>query len=225
MKPTIAYILRINTPLSHEYARVAAESCTKVGLPFVYFNGFRNMNPRESWNATRIRYPNDLSRFDFYIDNPTCCSAGHAAIWKLISERDECAVILEHDAVMLHPIDIDIPDDKIVVLGYKLRNPARYDHVNAGPPQRLLDVKGHEGAHAYAITPATAKVMVNEIETRGILGCIDNAYFIPTQRITNTPLAIADPTPAIGWLRKSTLWDESAEVNYKCIDSFRKNLK
>jgi len=225
MKPTKAYILRIDTPLSRGYAEGAAQSCRDVGLPFEFFEGYHAMNPRASWDATGIKYPNDLTRYDHMIDNPTCCSAGHAAIWKLIGDRDECAVVLEHDALMLHPIDIDVPDNRIVVLGYKLRDHTRYDHVTAGPPTRVFDIDGHEGAHAYAMTGHTARTLVQEIETRGILGCVDNAYFIRGQRGSKTPLAMMEPTPAIAWLRKSTLWAESAEVNYHFIDSFRNNLR
>lgn len=225
MKPTKAYILRIGTELSHQYAQVAAESCDRIGLDWEYFEGYRNLSFSEAWDQTGLFPPNvDDYRSLLSINNPHCCSAGHAAIWKLIAERDECAIVLEHDALMLQPITIDIPDNEIVVLGYKLRDHTRYDHVKAGPPQRLISINGHEGAHAYAMTPTTAKGLVNEIKTRGVLGCIDNAYFIRGQRVTQYPLSIMDPTPAIAWLRKSTLWHESSEANYEFIDSFKNNL-
>ncbi len=225
MKPTKAYILRIDTALSREYAEVSAQSCRDIGMPFEFFEGFTTMNPRSSWNATGIKYRGDLSAYDHIIDNPTCCSAGHAAIWKLIADRNECAVVLEHDALMLQPIELDLPDNRIVVLGYKLKDYKRYDHKTAGPPTRIFDIDGHEGAHAYAMTSNTARALVTEIETQGVLGCIDNAYFIRNQRATKMPLAMMEPTPAIAWLRKSTLWNESAEVNYHFVDSFRQNLK
>lgn len=226
MKPTKALILRIDTPLSHEYAKGAAESCDRVGLRWEYFDGFTNMSLYNSWSATGILAPN-LQMFNDIrqVDNPMCCSAGHAAMWKKIGESDEATVVLEHDAVMLHNPAIDIPDFRITILGYKLKDITKYDHETAGPPVRVTDLDAHEGAHAYAITPMTARYMVNEIEERGILGCIDNAYFIRGQRYTRTPLSIMDPTPAIGWLRTSTLWDESAAVNYTFIDSFQKNYK
>lgn len=226
MKPSKAYILRIDNPISHEYAKAAAESCDKIGLAWEYFDGYSNMSIAQAWDMTGINPPNiDQYRHITSINNPQCCSAGHAAIWKLIVERNECAVILEHDTLMLQPINIDIPDDRIVVLGYKLRNHNRYDYKSAGAPQTLLDIDGHEGAHAYAMTSTTAQLLVDEIRSKGVLGCIDNAYFIREQRRTKIPLMIADPTPAIAWLRTSTLWSESAEVNYHFIDSFRNNLK
>lgn len=226
MKPTKAYILTIDNPISREYAKTCADSCDAVGLAWEYFEGYSQLTLFDAWSRTGINPPNlHFFHNTMRVDNPQCCSAGHASIWKKIAEGNEAAIVLEHDAIMLHKPDVDIPDWRIVVLGYKLNDISRYDHVNAGAPNRVLELDAHEGAHAYALTPATADLMINEIKTYGILGCIDNAYFIRHQRRTAIPLAIMDPTPAIGWLRKSTLWQESAAVNYEFIDSFRQNYK
>ncbi len=221
MIPTKAYILTIDNPISREYAKTCADSCDAVGLAWEYFEGYTNISIYDSWIRTGINTPTLKGLVgDSRIDNTQCCSAGHAAIWKKISEGNEAAIVLEHDAIMLHNPNVDIPDDRIVVLGYKTPDPSKYDHISAGPPQRVIELAAHEGAHAYALTPTTAKAMVTEIETHGILGCIDNAYFIKHQRRTKTPLAIMDPTPAIGWLRESTLWKKSATANYDFIPSF-----
>jgi hypothetical protein len=226
MIPTKAYILTIDNPISREYAKTCADSCDAVGLAWEYFEGYTNISIYESWLRTGINTPTlQMLTGNLRIDNTQCCSAGHAAIWKKISEGNEAAIVLEHDALMLHNLNIDIPDNRIVVLGYKTQDPSKYDHITAGPPKRVVDLEAHEGAHAYALTPNTAKAMVDEIEERGILGCIDNAYFIKRQRITRTPLAIMDPTPAIGWLRESTLWKKSATANYDFIASFSVNYK
>lgn len=226
MKPTKAYILTIDNPISREYAKTCADSCDTVGLAWEYFEGYTGLTMHEAWSRTDIN-PSNLHHFhsSTRVDNPQCCSAGHAAIWKKIAEGNEAAVVLEHDAIMLYNPAVDIPDNRIVVLGYKTQDPSRYDHITAGPPQQVIDLEAHEGAHAYAITPTTARAMVDEIQSRGILGCIDNAYFIKRQRVTNTPLAIMDPTPAIGWLRESTLWNKSATANYDFIRSFSLNYK
>lgn len=226
MKPTKAYILTIDNAISKEYAKTCSQSCEKVGLDWEYFEGYTGLSMYEAWRRTGIQ-PANLQAFNGTnrVDNPQCCSAGHAAIWKKIAEGNEAAVVLEHDAIMLQHPGIDIPDNRIVVLGYKLEDISRYDHVKAGPPQRVINLEAHEGAHSYALTPTTAKALVNEIHTQGILGCIDNAYFIKSQRRTKIPLAMMDPTPALAWLRSSTLWNKSAAVNYKFIDSFQENYK
>lgn len=225
MIPSKAYILYIDTPTSIEYMQTCVESCDRVGLSYELVKGISNMNPRQSWDSTGINYKGDLSKYDHVIDKPTCCSAGHAMIWKMIADREECAIVLEHDAIMLHPVNVDIPENRIVNLGYKLKNIQRYDYETAGPPTRVIDVEGHEGCHAYALTPNTARSLVDEIEERGVLGCVDNAYFIYGQRRTRVPLAMVTPTAAIAWLRKSTLWSESAEVNFRPIESFTNHLR
>ena len=230
MKPTKAYILKINDPISEEYAKTCADSCDRVGLEWEYHQGYQNMTGKAGWCMSGIKVNfNEPVR---YIPNPTAaqkanaCSAGHGAIWKRIADgSDEVAIVLEHDAIMVQPPDIDIPDGFIVVLGYKIPDPHNYNADKAGPPKELFRIDGHEGAHAYAMTKKTAKFLVHEIEMNGVLGAVDNAYFIRGQRRTAVPLAIASPTPAIGWLRKSTIWSESAHSNYRFIPSFKENYK
>lgn len=224
-----AYILRIDTPVSIEYAEICAKSCDKVGLPWEYFQGFQGMKGQEAWLKTGIKMKfKTVTGKDPNTDGERaeCCSAGHGAIWKAIAEGpDEAAIILEHDALMLHPMKLNIPDGVIVALGYKLQDPSKYEHLKAGPPNELIDITGHEGAHAYAITRNTARMMIEEIEERGVMAAVDNAYFLPKERKTKMKLAIASPTPAIGWLRQSTIWRKAATRNTPFIRSFRQSLK
>jgi hypothetical protein len=224
-----AYILKIDTPTSNEYAKLCAESCDKIGLSWEYFHGFQGMKGQEAWLRTGIKMKfKEAKGKDPNTDGERaeCCSAGHGAIWKAIAEgNEEAAIILEHDALMLHPMPLDIPDGAIVTLGYKLTNPEKYDHVKAGGPKELLPIKGHEGAHAYAITRNTAKMMITEIEERGLMGCVDNAYFLTRERKTKMDLKIASPTPAIGWIRESTIWKQAAKRNTPFISSFSDSLK
>lgn len=226
-----AYILTHNSKISNEYAKYCANSCDAVGLPWEYFHGWSNCTGRMAWCETGIQ----MKFYEpmLYIDNPTpaqkanVCSAGHGAIWKKIADGpDNVGIVLEHDAVVLHNFNESmIPDNCLVVLGYKVTEPWQYDHKAAGPPTALSYIIGHEGAHAYAMTKKTAQFLVAEIEARGVMGAVDNAYFITGQRQTKIPLAILSPTPAIGYLRKSTIWDESAVVNYEFIEPFKKYYK
>jgi hypothetical protein len=194
------------------------------------------MSSYNAWCATGLIDPDSLNvnvanmRLKKHPNNASSTSAGHASIWKKIAEGDnEAAVILEHDAIMLHPININIPDNQIVALGYKLQRIQDYDHAKAGAPTSVLLCQKHEGAHAYAITKNTAKALLEEIRKKdGPLGIIDNCYFTgagmkPKGRGTKVPLGIMSPTPVIGWLRKSTIWDKSATYNHKFIESFRKH--
>jgi GR25 family glycosyltransferase involved in LPS biosynthesis len=230
MQQIKAHILRIDNPISHEYAKTCSDSCDKVGLAWQYFDGYHKMDGRMAFGKTGIKnLPTSDYRYTENVsaaDKAMCCTAGHFSIWKNIADGPEdVGVVLEHDALMLQPLTIDIPDNKMVVLGYKVTNPTRYDWIKAGPPKQIIDIVGHEGAHAYAITKKTARFLVDEIERQGIYSAVDNDYFLRGQRRTAVPLAIASPTPAIGWLRKSTIWTSSADRNYQFIHSFQENYK
>jgi len=234
-KVSKAFILRINEPKSIEYAQGAAESCDKVGLAWSYFDGYSHMTGRDAWSLTgvKMRWPVLEPHEPTFLLNPLpghkaeCASAGHGAIWKRIAQGpDEAAIILEHDAIMLHPLELEVPDYKIAVLGYKVPDPEKYNHVKAGNAKEWLSINGHEGAHAYAITKKTAQFLVDEIEDVGLLGCIDNAYFLRHQRKCQLPLVLANPNVALGYIRDSTIWNEgSSTLNYDFIRSFKENYK
>lgn len=226
MIPQKAYILRISNPLSQEYAKTAAASCEKAGIPYEFFEGFENMTWSEAWKncGTKIRDDHLRKKLGSAVDKAACCSASHARIWKKILDEKECAIILEHDGYMLHNINIEIPDNAIVVLGYKLRDIQKYDYQKAGPPTYLKSIDGHEGAHAYALTWQTAERLLNELEQNGPRGEIDNIYFLRTRK-TKVPLQLMVPTPAIGWLRHSTIWKETSTRNYEFVEDFRKYIK
>jgi hypothetical protein len=224
MYPEKAYIIRISDPKSQQYAQDAARSCERIGLPYEFFDGVENKTAYDAW--MQCEFP--VKMVGVYktgkVDKAACATVSHATLWHRIVARKEVAVILEHDAIMLQPVTIDIPDGTIVTLGYKLRDPSSYDCVRAGPPQGLTSLDGHEGAHAYAITSNTAAMMMDELNTKGVSLPIDNMFFLKSRR-TDIPLSIADPTPAIGWIRESTIWKESSTLNYPFIDSFARNLR
>lgn len=230
MQSIKAHILKIDTPVSDEYAKTCADSCDRVGLAWTYFNGYHQMNGRMAFGKTGIKnLPTSEYRHMENVpaaDKAMCCTAGHFSIWKNIASGvEDVGVVLEHDALMLQPLTIDIPENRIVALGYKVVDPEKYNYVAAGPPTKLIDIVGHEGAHAYAITKKTAQYLIDELERQSIHSAVDNDYFLRGQRRTAIPLTIASPTPAVGWLRKSTIWANSAARNYEFIPSFRENYK
>jgi hypothetical protein len=217
-----AYILRIPTETSIAYAQTAAESCDKVGLPWEYFEGFYQVDPNAAWNSIGLK--RHINRTNF-VPAAQNCTAGHAKIWKKIRDNKECAVILEHDAVMLRdPRVVKIPNGEITVLGYKIPDLENLDWRGMGPPKGLRRIHGHEGAHAYAITWHTAEALLNEIETYGVRSAIDNMYFLASrQSFTKIQMMMMDPTPAVGWIRESTIWDHSSVMNYPFLESFAKH--
>lgn len=224
MKPTKAYILTIDTDLSKEYARCAVESCERVGLDWEYFKGYKT-NDR-IWEDFPVKSKSKLR----VTGAGGAATAGHIHIWHKIANSNECSIILEHDAIMLHKPEIDIPDDMMVVLGYKVKDPHNYLHEEAGPPQKIEMRKQHGGAHAYAITPRTAQILINHIETHGLTTMIDNHYFLrqgaSRRHHNHVPMGIVDPICALGWLRESTIWNKAAVDNYRpLLDSFKNHYK
>lgn len=219
-----AYIIRNeDNPLSVEYAQTAADSCDALDIPWEYHEGFYDMDPNDAWNS--IGLIRTIKRNN-WVPQAQLCTASHAAVWMKIRDNKECAIILEHDAIMLHDVrHLGISDNRIITLGYKLRDKDAYDHESAGPPKNLRAITGHEGAHAYIINHKTAETMINEIEQYGVRSAVDNMYFLlGRERYTQTKLAIADPTPAIGWIRQSTIWPEASEKNYPMLQEFKNHL-
>ena len=222
MRPQKAYIIRISSDISRKYADDAADSCDRIGLPYEFVEGVENKTAYEAW--TQCGLP--IKMLGVYkthkIDKAACATVSHAMTWSKIAKRKETAIVLEHDALMLQPVSIDIPDNTIVTLGYKLKDPSQYNHVKAGPPTNIVPINGHEGAHAYAITTTTANALLAELNTNGVSLPIDNMFFLKMRR-SKIPLTIADPTPAIGWVRESTIWKDSSILNYPFVDSFTQN--
>ena len=215
------HILYHNHPVSRKYADVAAKSCIQTKMPYEMVEGFsKPMDPNDAWNTIGLK--RQIKRNN-WVPEAQLCSAGHAKIWKMIADSGEDGIVFEHDAVMLHNIeDVEFPEDRICVLGYKVKDANKYLHEQAGPPEYFRDLQGHEGAHAYGMTAKTARKMLDEIEEHGVWSAVDNMFFLRDQRVSKIPMCILDPTPAIGWLRKSTIWgDGASEKNYKFIESFK----
>lgn len=218
------YILHHNEEKSKFYASVAAKSCEQTGMEYELVEGFTHpMDPNDAWNSIGLKKKvNRVNR----VPKAQLCSAGHAKIWKKIADSGKEGVVFEHDAVMLHNInDIEIPENMIVVLGYKVTDPQNYDYEKAGPPEYIRDIAGHEGAHSYAMTAKTAQKLLDELDDYGIWSAVDNQFFLRDQRKSNVPMGILDPTPALGWLRESTIWSKAAQVNYEFIESFAQNYR
>lgn len=214
MKVSKAYIMYHQDPVSIEYAKDAAASCDKVGLPWEYYEGYKPDSQKDLWKNFKDTADVTVPKFKPMDKGAAGCTASHAHLWKRISKNKECVIILEHDGIMLHPLDLNIPDDRIVALGYKYYDWDKYDYQSAGPPKKLVDVQFHPGSHAYAITHVMAQTLVDEIEKSGITEAIDNRHFMHTRVIhTKTKMAITDPIAGMGALKKSTIWGRSATHN------------
>ena len=225
-QPARAYILRTTDARSVEYADICAQTCQDIGLPYEYINGFEGLTQDQLWS----QLPMNITVRHSMKDSAACATASHFMIWKKIVERKETAMVLEHDVLMLHPVNVEIPDNQIVALGYKYAEIDRYDYQTAGAPNTIVPARRHSGAHAYAITWRTAERLLEEVERRGILNAIDNFYFMrinePGDTETEMSLSIMLPTPAICWLRESTIWPGGpSTLNYDVRPEFAKYFR
>lgn len=240
MKSTKVYIIRHSNPKSYEYAETASQSCKILGVDWEYFEGFTNMSAWEAFNKVDLGYDIQKTFHKYYEEtkrknkfkgfSPTGCNrAAHIALWKKIADGEEPqAIIFEHDSILLHPLSIKIPDGVIACLGYKISDIKKYDHKKAGEPNGFVSIKKHSGSHAYAITKNTAKMLIQEMVDRAApLSNMDQSYFLrgfESDNVSKIPLVIVDPTPAIGWIRDSTIWKSSNRSNQPFIKSFKSNL-
>ena len=224
-KPTKAYIIRLSkNQKSVEYAKHTADSCDALGIQWEYFEGYDHLSVAELIKNSGLKiwsYTFDMS------DGAASASFSHFKLWEKIRDNKETAIILEHDALMLHNLDLHIPDNTIVNLGYKVSKYQSYDYRNAGSPKSIVSIPRHAGAHAYAITYNTANFLIKELEKIGFYYAIDAAYFLPPREIAASAvnMAITDPVCAVGWLRDSTIDSKSSNFNYQMIESFIKNFK
>lgn len=219
-----AYILHIDSEVSKEYANTSAKSCEEHGIAYELFQG--ETNKSNEYLKKWIGLPEEKTFKKMNI-NAACATAGHIKIWQRIANNKECAIILEHDAIMLHKLDLDIPDNLVVNLGYKVFDIDKYDYQKVGGPKSIKVIKKFAGAHAYAITYRTANLLLKEIKERGVWDAIDNICFMRNRKDhIKVPIGITDPICALGWLRTSTIWRKPALHNEKpLIDSFRENFK
>lgn len=222
--PQIAFILRHDHPISIKYSETCALTCENIGLKYEFFEGYSNISKHEVWRQLDLfKIPNNIS------DQPAgshgaksaCCTSSHQKIWKkIVDENIPSAIILEHDAVMLHSLNINIPEG-LVALGYRVNSLDQYDYNRAGPPKNYVTISKHAGSHAYAITNKTANDYVSELKKYGPRGCIDMHYFQSGKR----NISIVNPIAAVAYLRESTIQNKSSKQNIHIIDSFRNNLK
>lgn len=224
--PSKAYILYIDQKQSRQYAEDCMKSCELANVPYELFKGydFKAMGGTNVWDLISPKFK--WNKKPQTKGAAACASASHYMIWRKIAEGDETCIVLEHDAIMLNPVKIEIPDDVIAVLGYKVADHHNYNNEKAvknHPDQQLLSRNKHGGAHAYAITPLTARRLCKRLEELKNHRHIDNQFFINPHGRGKTGMMIIEPIAAIGWLRASTIWNKSAVDNYRPIlDTFVK---
>jgi len=154
------YILYIDDPVSVQYANDCLASCRQFNVEAALFEGVKGKTNRQLTRETNLRINTTEYSSEY------CGTIGHFNIWKAIAESGEVGVILEHDAVVKADYsNLVVNDGEILFLG-----PRVYSREDYGFPSQYqsipdyIDVDFYYGAHAYMITPNTAKAMLEELE-------------------------------------------------------------
>ena len=213
MKIEHAYILYIDDPVSVSYMEECVRSCEQYNIPWSTLQWFKppvktldllinynlNLNPR-------LDHPDNIIHL-----KEAMCSTGHINLWDRIYRMHKGAVaIFEHDAVVKRDIrSIDVEDNEIAFLGYRLDSSDDYECVD--DPFTKLPIKEFSGTHAYAITPNTAKYLYDTVKRKSFFSslcenCQCDSQYLPIcsvdwwlghNMLGLKKLTIVDPCPVI----------------------------
>lgn len=171
-----AYIIRVvGNAKSEEPAKNCADSCTKVGQVYQYwdaYNGYENpIKPPKGESEVM----NLIKVTDHYLTRgEVACALSHISLWHHCVQIDQPIVILEHDALMVQPYTQHAVFNSICYLGSHEQVKQGWDvyptppHASEGPNYHFIC-----RAHAYAIDPSVAKNMLAHVIKYGICGPLD----------------------------------------------------
>lgn len=222
-------IRREQVPLSMEYAEGCAKSCEKHGLPYEFITAVEFLPCDKAFASVGARkaptYNNTMGN--------CCCHSSHIKCWRRIVEIDRPCLVLEHDALVLGDVrGIDIPDMAAVTFGHRVTTEDQYSPPR--PIEKLVQINRAIGVHACALTPVTAKWLVDDVEKNPIKVGVDR--WLMMQRASGLPLYVAEPPQVVCWARISTSNFERSKqftngrsqvINYPeaLTDGWREGLK
>lgn len=219
------YIIYINRHESIAYANECAKSCEQYGMPYTLWQGIDLFQ-------TRGDVLEQETGFTWTVRNHEMgCTASHLKLWHTIAEQPHACAILEHDAIVKHNFyNYEIPDNKLVMLGYRVLNAQDYEY--PGGDVTFMDINKFEGTHGYAVTPNMAKHMIERLRgfyTKtfgGVNTTIDGILSIHDS--FGIARCVMDPPPIIcvvGQNRISTIQGRPAQYNACMSPGFTKGLK
>lgn len=172
IKVDSAYIIKIDgNQNSESLATRCADSCLQVGMPYKFFSAVDG-------TQSDLIFPKDVHPIVnlLKITNTSltkseiACMISHFLLWVKCVELDKPIVILEHDSVMVAPylehpffsVISYLGSSEQVIGGWKTFFPMP-PHGQLNPNYRFI-----LRAHAYAIDPTIARVMVAKVIKHGI---------------------------------------------------------
>lgn len=170
-----SYIITLsNNQISQNLTQRCIQSCLSVGQPYTLWEGFDG-------SSGEIVIPDHLKdkeylkwikvNHKFMTPSQIGCCLSHISLWFRCITIDRPIVILEHDAVMVEKFFGSYPFyNAITYLGCREQ---KYNNVPIQPTPIHMQspdtfIRKISRAHAYAIDPAVAKLMVSKLLVDGI---------------------------------------------------------
>jgi len=187
-----------DVPLSVEYAEGCAKSCEEHGLSYEFIDAVYMAPGQAAYDSVGAKIKHNWG----FNNGNAGCHASMIKCWDRIIELDKTCLILEHDALVCgDTTTIDIPDDAAVTFGFRIGAGQTYKPISK--IKTLTRIQKSVGAHAYAITPKTAKWLIHDARVVGLTCGVDRWLMMGPR--SGLPLYVADPPQAVCWVRKSSM--------------------
>lgn len=161
-----SYVITITTlPKSVEIANRCIESGKKFGIDIEVFSA---ITPKDNVHQLASQFGINTRAFDERFsrrDNAIACFLSHYSLWKRCVELNEPIFILEHDAVIVNKIDMNIEFKGVLSLGKPSYGKFTTPRNGIGP---LVSKDYLPGAHAYMIKPKAAEDLINRSKLKAI---------------------------------------------------------
>lgn len=190
-------IRREQVQLSKDYAQVCIDSCIEHNLPYEIIEAVEFLSCDEAFASVGVKKSPAYSN----TQGNCCCHSSHIKAWRRIVELDKPCIILEHDAVVKGNVkDIDIIDMAVNTFGHRVSSKDEYTPIDEA--RKMVQIPRSVGVHACALTPATAKWLIEHAEKNGIGIGIDR--WLMMLRKSGLPLYVCEPPQVVCWVRTST---------------------
>lgn len=199
MKVTKALIIRREgVQMSMDMAAGCAKSCDDHNLPWEFIDAVQFMEPQQAYKSVGSFMKRNWNP----AEGNACCHSSHIKSWRRIVELNETCLILEHDSLVVGDCKtIDIPDMAAITYGFRVCG--KDDYTPPGPAETLIELKRSVGVHACALTPVTAKWLLDDACQNGVTCGVDRWLFM--SKASGLPVYCVDPPQAVCWVRGSSM--------------------
>lgn len=160
------YVITITTlPKSVEIANRCIESGKQFGINIEIFPA---ITPKDNVYELAKKNGINITGFDERFsrkENAIACFLSHYSLWEQCVKTNESIFILEHDAVIVDKIDLNIAFKGVLSLGKPSYGKFTKPRNGIGP---LVSKDYLPGAHAYMINPKAASDLINRSKLKAI---------------------------------------------------------